>query len=412
MWAKRARGLLADGEVMALPYADLDVAGALVHEPGAYARAASFSQETLEAAGVTSAPAFAPPDGLADADAVAGLAEGTTALLSERAVEDGDRAGAPVREIAGRDVVLADASATAGGPGPSDPLGSVQVRQRLLAETAMQSLSGDDSPMTAVLPRNWVPADARGFFLGIEEAPWVRLATMGAATGGLAEQTDPEALTIPEGEEPELIGRRNFAAVRGLTEAGRLLEDVLTRNDVVGDVVAREALGAASYPARDFRRAWRRVNRDSAAAIRAQLSQVRVEAPPSVTLSSEEGKFAASLANDLGQPVTVRLEARTDSPVELRAPEAIALAPGERTSVLLTASTSRIGLHDVELVVTAPDGVPLGSRADLPIRSAQVSWIIWVVIAVGATMLFGAIAVRLVRRLRSRRAAPGSEGAA
>ncbi len=402
-WGLRARPLLGQGEVLALPYADLDVAGALVHQPGAYARALSFSAGGLSRAGLASTPVFAPPDGRSDAETLDALKEDTTVLLSEQAVQDGGRSGAPVRDILGRDVVLIDEASAAGGPGPDRALSTVQVRQRLLAETALRSLAGDDSPLATVLPRRWVPDDPRGFFLGIEDAPWIRLATLGAATAGLAEQTDPALLVYPEQAALEQVGALNFAAVQSLTDTGALLETVLTRNAAVGAAVAQEALSGASYAARNRPVFWRRLTWRAEASISDQLGRVRVEAPPSVTLSSEEGKFAARVLNDLDEPVTVRIEARTDDLIEISAPESISLTPGERTSVLLTASTSRIGLHDVQLVVTAPSGVALGSRADLPIRSAQVSWIIWVVIAVGGAVLVGAIVVRLARRLRSGR---------
>jgi hypothetical protein len=49
---------------------------------------------------------------------------------------------------------------------------------------------------------------------------------------------------------------------------------------------------------------------------------------------------------------------------------------------------------------------PLGSADELPIRSAQVSKVIWLIIGIGATLLFGAILVRLARRLRRARRGP------
>ena len=41
--------------------------------------------------------------------------------------------------------------------------------------------------------------------------------------------------------------------------------------------------------------------------------------------------------------------------------------------------------------------------ATLPVRSAQVSQVIWLILGVGVGLLFLAIAVRLVRRIRSER---------
>jgi hypothetical protein len=42
----------------------------------------------------------------------------------------------------------------------------------------------------------------------------------------------------------------------------------------------------------------------------------------------------------------------------------------------------------------------------LPIRSAQVSNVIWVIMGAGVLLLFGAILVRLVRRIRGRNDEP------
>jgi len=56
-------------------------------------------------------------------------------------------------------------------------------------------------------------------------------------------------------------------------------------------------------------------------------------------------------------------------------------------------------------MVTDGAGAPLGSSDQLPIRSAQVSGVIWLILGTGVALLFGAIAVRLFRRLRARRVA-------
>ena len=51
--------------------------------------------------------------------------------------------------------------------------------------------------------------------------------------------------------------------------------------------------------------------------------------------------------------------------------------------------------------MTDSDGTPLGASDQLPIRSAQVSNVIWLILGTGVALLFGAIAVRLVRRVRA-----------
>jgi hypothetical protein len=83
-----------------------------------------------------------------------------------------------------------------------------------------------------------------------------------------------------------------------------------------------------------------------------------------------------------------------------------------RTTVLLNARTSQLGIHNVTLIVTDVNGTPLGSSDQVPIRAAQVSAVIWLILGTGVALLFGAIAVRLVRRVRAAtraaRAAPAA----
>ena len=71
--------------------------------------------------------------------------------------------------------------------------------------------------------------------------------------------------------------------------------------------------------------------------------------------------------------------------------------------MLLDASTDQLGVSNVQLIVTSEAGVPLGSTDELPIRSGQVSQVIWVILAAGVALLFGAIFVRLVARFRRAR---------
>ncbi len=96
----------------------------------------------------------------------------------------------------------------------------------------------------------------------------------------------------------------------------------------------------------------------------------------------------------------MKLAAVTEEPLTIDAPETIDLAAGSSTSVLLEAATDRLGVQNVQLLVTDEEGTPLGSSDQLPIRSVQVSQVIWLILGVGVALLFGTIAVRLFRRVR------------
>ena len=85
--------------------------------------------------------------------------------------------------------------------------------------------------------------------------------------------------------------------------------------------------------------------------------------------------------------------------------------------MLLHASTHVLGVHSVTLELTNLTGRPLGARDTFPMRAETVSRLIWVIIGAGVALLFGAIVVRLVRRVTAephvvtaRASATGSSG--
>ncbi|MDO9494843.1 MAG: DUF6049 family protein, partial [Nocardioides sp.] len=193
-----------------------------------------------------------------------------------------------------------------------------------------------------------------------------------------------------------------FEAAEDLITAGRLLETLLTRNDQVASTVTDQALSSTSYAVREAPRAARAATRASQAWIDTRLESVQVDAPLGVTLSGGTGSFLATVTNGLDEPVTVVVQSESDDGIEVSDSEPLQLTPGSQTTVLLDVHTTRRGVHDVTLYATNVDGGRLGSSDSLPIRSAQVSTVIWVIIASGAGILFLAIAARLVRRLRRR----------
>jgi hypothetical protein len=115
------------------------------------------------------------------------------------------------------------------------------------------------------------------------------------------------------------------------------------------------------------------------------------------------------VVNGLDQPVTVMVGSESDGSLEVAESDVLNLAPGARSRLLLDVKASRLGIHQVRLVVTDQGGTPLGGSASLPVRAAQVSAIIWYILVFGAVLLFSTIAVRLVRQVRARRRAPEPE---
>ena len=401
-WLARLREVLGGGDqVLTLPYGDLDVSAAAEREPGMYARARGRTGEVLDSWDVDSTPAVSSPDGYLRPAALGMVDRRSTTMLTDQMF--GPPAPA-LATVAGRTVTVTSSEVAEGGPGPDDPLGMVAMRQQILSEAALRLLSTGRRPLVVMLPPTWNPGSAIGFFAGLD-VPWMQLTDVDSVAEDRPKQVEADDLDYPESQEEQELDAANFASANGLIKIGKTLDEVLVRNDQVSDEVLSEALNGLSFSSRDHPDASRAEADRSKQHIARQLSSIRVDAPSAVTLSSSTGRFAATIANNLDHPVRVRVESLADEPLTISDTDPIEIAAGGRSSVLLEAATTQVGVHNVQLIVTAEDGTPLGSRAKLPVRSAQVSQVIWLIIGTGVALLFGAIVVRLVRRVRRARAA-------
>ena len=350
---------------------------------------------------------MSPPSGYLDEAGLRLLSRDTTVLLREGAFLEG---APPVARTLGRRIVPTSPAAAAGGPGPDDPFAPVAVRQRILSEAALRLIAPGRQPLVVELPADWVPTATTGFFEGLDQ-DWVDLTTVaGVAAAHRARRVPVSGLDYPARQARRELKVGLFGAVDSLNLRGETLEALLTRNDTVAQAVADQGLVSLSYSSRGRQNAARGSVRRSRRWIEKQLASVRIVAPPRVTLSSASGRFAATLVNELDQPVTVGINAVSDEQMTISGPSAVDIPAGGRTNVLLNARTGQLGIHNVRLVVTDTEGTPLGSSDTVPIRAAQVSAVIWLILGTGVALLFGAIAVRLIRRVRaatrSARAAP------
>lgn len=406
-WLDRLHELLdRPGQVLALPYGDLDVPAAAAHGPDFYDRARRRSGSTLAPWDVRTTPVVHAPGGQLDEEAL-GLSEpGETVLVSDEMFRG---RVSTVAAVDGRRVVVASAGAATGGPGPDDRLAPVALRQRILAEAAVRQLGARNEPLVVVLPGDWTPSPTASFFDGLD-VPWLRLTTVQEVAVAASTAVPRDRVVYPEAQARRELDANTFAAARALIRAGTSLQTILSRNDRVAATVADEALTAVSYGQRGAQAAARVRALRSRDWIGRELGRVRIDAPPQVTLSSASGRFSATITNGLDQPVTVRIDAVADAPIRIETPSVVEIAPESSRTVLLSATTQRQGVHNVTLILTDAEGAPLGSTAELPVRAALVSDLIWVIIGAGAALLFGAIAVRLVRRVRRARRRQREDG--
>ena len=398
-WLSRLDEALDNGRVLALPYGDVDVSAAHDHGPALLRTARLRAGDQLDLLDVSTSPAVAPTTGYLSTEALTALPGGTTTLLTDRMLPPGTP-DQPM-DVQGQRVLFASTAVAEGGPGPDDPLGTVAVRQRILAEAAVRLVDEARTPLVVVLPQTWTPDRPQAFWRGLG-VPWLSLTDPTTVVSD--DEIAADELDYPPEQRAAELPAANFTTAQELAEAGQVLANVLTNNDEIDQQVTDEVLASLSYGSRRNAEEVRERAEQSLRWLERRSRAVRVDAPPGVTLSSAAGRFAATLTNRLDHPVTISLKAVTDASLSVDTPATIDLPPRGSQSVLLDARAGTPGVHYVRLVVTDDTGSPLGSSATLPVRSAQVSQVIWLILGVGVGLLFLAIAVRLVRRIRSERA--------
>jgi hypothetical protein len=397
-WLEDLHDGLEGHEILTLPYGDVDVAAAARYDPATYQAARTRADGDLEPWGLPTSPAVSSPTGYIDAAGIRLAEPASTLLVTDRLF--GARAPSVAR-TEGRTLVVSSSGAIEGGPGPTERMAPLAVRQRIVSEAAVRLLTQGRKPLVVALPATWSPQGLDGFFEGLD-LDWLDLTDLSSVTERAGAEVSLDRLHYPDNQRKLELDADVFTAVGDLVQAGDTLQNLLTHNDQVGGTVRDEAFTDTSYSSRLRPETARGSADQSRAWIEGRLRGVRIDAPKAVILSSGSGRFAATITNSLDQAVSVKVRAVADPPLEVAVPtETIEIGAESRTTVLLNASSSAVGIRNVTLLLTDVDGVPLGSSDDLPVRSNRVSNVIWLILGTGVALLFGAIVVRLFRRIRA-----------
>jgi hypothetical protein len=401
-WLGLLRGAITDGdEVFVLPYGDVDISAAARHDKDDLLdRSRERSSTGLPGIDVPTTPVIDPPSGYLSPGGMRITTEDETVIVGDKLFADAPS----IASVAGHRMVVTSSGAADGGPAPGDVRGIIAMRQRILAEAAIRFLKPARSPLVVQFPYDWIPPASTSFFSGFD-VDWVDLTSVDDATGALeGEVVADDEVTYPQRQTDYELDAVNFVAAETLLERGDALDTVLTRNDLIGATVADQALTSTSYAARARPESSRAETDRSSQWIDDRLSQVEVEAPPTVTLSSINGSFPTTISNKLDEPVAVSLAAESDDDqLTISAPTEVEIPAQGSQTVLLDARTDTPGVHDVTILVTDSQGRPLGGSDELSVRSARVSNAIWLFLAGGIGLLFGTIGVRLFRRVRASR---------
>ncbi|WP_447644159.1 DUF6049 family protein [Nocardioides zeae] len=396
-WLDDVLAAAAAGDLLVLPYGDLDLGAAALHDPVAYGRARLLADDALARYRLTGTPAVAPQDeglpaGIADQledDAVVLVGDG--ALAGD--APDDLSAGAPLADADGRPVVVVDDAVAEGGPAPGDRTSGVLLRQRLAATMVLGALD-DDAGATqeraVLLPALWNPGEAgtptRGLTTG-----WLRtvpLTELAAAGDTAPAEVDLDALATDVDASRAVPGDL-FVLSRSLVTRGARLDSILPETDAVRSQTERAATSVLSYENRGDLARVRSGIRDQIDQVEELLGSVTVEAPPTITLSGDDGDFNVRVVNGLDQPVVVELRGDESRRVSVEPSGPVEVPAGGSASVRMTVAMHRLGVYDVDVRVVDETGTALGGAVVVPVRSAAVSDIIWAIIGSAALLFVG-----------------------
>ena len=395
--------LLTDLEAqdrLTVGYSDPDVVALIRRRASLVTRSADLARRRMTARGLDADPVVAPVSGLFDPELLPRVSRDDLVLLSDRG-----RLTAPPssRLPSGQQLVLGDQRAADGGPAPTDPTDALELRQRVLAEAALEAEKGAAAPRPVVLqlPAGWNPGARwrEADFFGGLDTPWTRLTPL---------PRDPSttyAGKLPYGAAGRAAEVRsaNVDATRVLVRTGGVMGRLLANDNDVADRLTGAALQASSYSARPTLGLAAEQVLALDATARSQLDRIQVTGTDFVTLSGGSGTLTVTIVNGLEQPITVGLRARADSPdVRVESPDAVSMQPGQRTTLRLDV-TSRSGVHDVTLFPVTSRGEELGTPLTFSLRTSQVGRAIWYLIIAGGVLLAVMIVRRIVLRIRLHR---------
>ncbi|MBG0826955.1 hypothetical protein HS041_04115 [Planomonospora sp. ID67723] len=440
-WLDSLRTALADLPVVAVPYADPDVA-ALAHNglddiTGTGVEAAGrVTRETLgrdvrtdvgwpvggaidhdgldllATAGIGTVllnAASLPP--VPDAAAVPGAVTppATAPAVTPDAVATVHTVNGPVRALVA-DPVLSDVlAATTAAPGAA-----LLNRQRFIAETAMISSEPAAARRTvlAVPPRRWSPDPAYVTELVKTAAslPWVAPVTLGSVKA--AKTPFPRSgLTYTVQDRDKELGKPYMGSVRRVGSRADLTAAVTVASDFDVFDLALLRLSSSAWRGRegDAVKYAERVRET----IDSRIAKVWITGndPSQIrTLAGTDGEVPISVRNELesDEGVAVRVKVTSKDPGLLKIEpykDEMVISGGQTQTIRIPMTSEASGQTTVTVQLTTSDGRKYGQRVKLTVRTTGYTAITLVIVGAALVVMLAAVVMRVLRRRGARRTA-------
>jgi hypothetical protein len=288
---------------------------------------------------------------------------------------------------------------------PSAVSTPTQLGQALLAQATVAALGTDASPVVAATDFDWNPgpnADAAQMF-GALDTRWVRPLPLTRL-----ENTTPTpyAGSIRPADVPTpALSSLHLAHLTSYAHNSVIYTRLVGTVAAADEVRRNLAIAGSEQWQLNPKRGEVLASTDADLAAD-EVSSVTVTGPSSVALSSSSGRFPVTVTNRLSVPVTVRVLTRTSAAgIQLRELPPIMLGPEQRRDIEMFGSAKGSTVSNVEIQLATTTGQRFGEAWDFNVRSTQFGLLIWIIMAVGLTVLLGTAGWRVMRRVGQARAA-------
>ena len=135
---------------------------------------------------------------------------------------------------------------------------------------------------------------------------------------------------------------------------------------------------------------------------------VSLEASPRFVMSGRTSQFPLTVANNLTEPIRIKVQVDTDNPQRLRVPdsEVVTIAPGQSASITIAPQAIANGVAIAQAYVATESGHRLPSSTQITIEMTELGFVGWVIVLASGTVVLAATALRIwqVRRRTQREA--------
>lgn len=429
-WLTTMRTALADAPVVAVPYADPDIA-ALAHK--------GLDDQTNRAIQLGGQKARAllgrndvkttvnwPAAGVLDADALDLLSVSddkvnkvllnSTNLPPQPPVTFTPDAASTIDSVNGPVTALVADPELSRLFEPTGPTSVLLSTQRFIAETAMISAEpGQTQPRSLVIApsRRWDPNPAlvSALMKTADRLPWLRLTPLDSIKPGKA--SVPRAgLTYTEQDRKEELSAKYLTPVKDLAAKAQLTS-LITKARTPSSFDAA-VLRATSSAWRNSTRMGRAVTKlvDSAVVERIDRVQITGTGPDRLrTLAGTNGVVPISVKNSLGTDIALYIDVRSNDPdllqVDYSQQEPMTINAGQSgmVQVEMKATPGTSGDATVTVQLRTADNKAYGKPQRLTIRTTGYTGIASVIVGAALTVMLAAVVLRVLRRRSERKLA-------